>query len=80
MKDLNALNIFVTNILLVLMYKVKNNTIPSIFQNRFMLKNKHKYTTRSSAENYKKPKKNLQIKLVFYLFSRTTPVESNNIK
>ena len=43
---------------LVFMYKVKNNTIPSIFQNRFMLNNKHKYTTRSSAENYKKPIKN----------------------
>ena len=60
MKDLNALNIFQMNILqnLIFMYKVKNNTIPSIFQNRFMLNNKHKYTTRSSAENYKKPIKN----------------------
>ena len=59
MKDINALNIFQTNILqnLVFMYQVKNNTIPIIFQNRFMLNNKHKYTTLASAENYKKRKK-----------------------
>ena len=78
MKDLNALNIFQTNILqnLIFMYKVKNNTIPSIFQNRFMPINKHKYTTRSSAENYKKPKKTSK----FCQFSGTTPVKSNHIK
>ena len=66
------------------MYKVKNNTIPNIFQNRFMLNNKHRYTTRSSAENYKKPKKNSkfsQFSISFrgpHLWNQITSNESKN--
>ena len=79
MKDLNILDIFQTNILqnLVFMYKVKNNTIPNIFQNRFMLNNKHKYTTRSSAENYKKPKKNSKFSQFSISFLLGTVLEAD---
>ena len=54
MKDIKILNIFQINILqnLVFMYKVKNKTLPSNFQNKFIQNDKHKYKTRSSSENY----------------------------
>ena len=57
MKTLNALNIYQINIFktLILMFKLKNNMAPKVFQNQFK-SIQHKYPTKYSLQNFKEPK------------------------
>ena len=56
MKELNSLNIFQLNIyqILLFMHKVKNNSVPRVFNQTFSINN-NKYNTRSTKTKFSKP-------------------------
>ena len=57
LKNLNALNVYQINIfqILILMYKVKNNTTPKAITKLFH-RIQNKYNTKSSTDNFSVPK------------------------
>ena len=56
MKELNSLNVFQLNIykILLFMHKVKNNSVPRVFNQTFSINN-NKYNTRSTKTKFSKP-------------------------
>ena len=56
LKKLNALNIYQLNVyqVLLFMHKVKNNSIPNVFKNAFII-NSNKYNTKNANTTFYKP-------------------------